>query len=186
MLSYPSDWQNHYATRKYHEIDPIIVFTSQMLRPFKWRELAASGMMAKRQRTFLSEAEEAGLRDGVTVPIRGLGAKIALVSFASSGAGAPTDLRRLSVLAHLFHSSFCELSQGAQQASPLILLSERERDCLSWTGRGKSSWDIGAILCISENTVNFHIKNAMRKLNSCSRTVAVIRAIRLGLIEGPD
>jgi LuxR family quorum-sensing system transcriptional regulator CciR len=63
------------------------------------------------------------------------------------------------------------------------LLSDREKACLSWAVRGKSSWEIGKILSISENTVVFHIKNAMRKLNTNSRTVAAFRAIRLGLIE---
>jgi DNA-binding CsgD family transcriptional regulator len=57
---------------------------------------------------------------------------------------------------------------------------------LRWTAEGKSSWDIGAILSISENTVSFHIKNAMRKLGTTSRTVAVVKAIRLNLIELPE
>lgn len=62
-------------------------------------------------------------------------------------------------------------------------LSERERTVLRWTALGKSSRDIGQILSISENTVNFHVKNAMRKLEASSRTRAVIRAVQLGLIE---
>ena len=64
-------------------------------------------------------------------------------------------------------------------------LSEREKTCLSWTAVGKSSWEIGRILLISENTVIFHIKNAMRKLGVNSRTVAAVRAVQLGLIEVP-
>jgi LuxR family quorum-sensing system transcriptional regulator CciR len=63
------------------------------------------------------------------------------------------------------------------------LLSDREKACLSWAVSGKSSWEIGKILSISEHTVVFHIKNAMRKLNANSRAVAAFRAIRLGLIE---
>lgn|SRR5579871_6563685 len=65
------------------------------------------------------------------------------------------------------------------------LLSSREKVCLSWTARGKSSWEIGRILNISENTVNFHIKNALKKLDSNSRTLAAIKAIQLGIIEFP-
>lgn len=65
-------------------------------------------------------------------------------------------------------------------------LSPREKICLSWAARGKSSWDIGRIIGISENTVNFHIKNALRKLGVRSRTVAVIKAVRLGFIETPS
>ncbi|OKO69999.1 MULTISPECIES: LuxR family transcriptional regulator [unclassified Bradyrhizobium] len=48
--------------------------------------------------------------------------------------------------------------------------------------KGKSSWEIGRILHISENTVNFHLKNAMRRLGATSRIQAVIVAIRLNLI----
>ena len=62
-------------------------------------------------------------------------------------------------------------------------LSDRERDCLSWAALGKSSWEIGRILSISENTVVFHIKNAMRKLGVSNRVLAAAKAIELGLIE---
>lgn len=62
-------------------------------------------------------------------------------------------------------------------------LSTRERECILWTARGKSSWEIGKILSISENTVNFHVKNVMRKLGTGSRTVAAIKAISYGIIE---
>ncbi|WP_354217367.1 LuxR C-terminal-related transcriptional regulator [Bradyrhizobium sp. JR19.8] len=35
---------------------------------------------------------------------------------------------------------------------------------------------------VSENTVNFHLKNAMRKLGTSSRTRCVVKPIRLGII----
>ncbi|WP_038953777.1 helix-turn-helix domain-containing protein [Bradyrhizobium japonicum] len=62
-------------------------------------------------------------------------------------------------------------------------LSSRERQCLRWVEEGKSSWAIGVILKVSENTVNFHVKNAMRKLETTSRTQCVVKARRVGLIE---
>ena len=65
------------------------------------------------------------------------------------------------------------------------LLSARERQCLVWIALGKSSWDIGQILSISENTVNFHIRNVMRKLETSTRTAAAVKAIQLALIEVP-
>jgi LuxR family quorum-sensing system transcriptional regulator CciR len=63
------------------------------------------------------------------------------------------------------------------------ILSDREKSCLAWSARGKSSWEIGRILAISENTVIFHIKNAMKKLGTSSRTLAAVKAIQLGLIK---
>jgi DNA-binding CsgD family transcriptional regulator len=95
-------------------------------------------------------------------------------------------MRYLEVLASQFHIAFDHLVNDDPMAGGVVLISDRERDCLSWTAQGKSSWDIGAILSISESTVNFHIKNAMRKLETGSRTVAVIKAMRHGIIDLPS
>ncbi|WP_456679747.1 MULTISPECIES: helix-turn-helix domain-containing protein [unclassified Bradyrhizobium] len=46
----------------------------------------------------------------------------------------------------------------------VVVLSAREEQCLRWVAEGKSSWEIAVILRISRNAVDFHIKNAMRKL----------------------
>ncbi|WP_276577896.1 helix-turn-helix transcriptional regulator [Bradyrhizobium sp. 149] len=64
----------------------------------------------------------------------------------------------------------------------MVQLTYRESECLEWAAKGKSSWDISVILEISENTVNFHLKNAMKKLGTNRRSVALIRAIELKLI----
>ncbi|MCA1378915.1 helix-turn-helix transcriptional regulator [Bradyrhizobium sp. NBAIM20] len=64
-----------------------------------------------------------------------------------------------------------------------VVLSSRERQCLRWVEEGKSSWAIGVILKVSENTVNFHVKNAMRKLETTTRIQCVVKARRLRLIE---
>ncbi|MEY9127032.1 DNA-binding CsgD family transcriptional regulator [Bradyrhizobium sp. USDA 336] len=63
-----------------------------------------------------------------------------------------------------------------------VVLSGREKQCLRWIEQGKSSWEIGVILNVSENTVNFHVKNATRKLETTSRTQCVVKARRLGLL----
>ncbi|WP_084567747.1 MULTISPECIES: helix-turn-helix transcriptional regulator [unclassified Mesorhizobium] len=62
-------------------------------------------------------------------------------------------------------------------------LSPREKECILWTAKGKSSWEIGQIIGISVNTVNFHIKNVMKKTDTVSRTTAAIRALQFGIIE---
>jgi DNA-binding CsgD family transcriptional regulator len=63
-----------------------------------------------------------------------------------------------------------------------MLLSEREKACLLWTARGKSSWEIGRIMGISEHTVVFHVRNAMKRLGTRNRMVAVVMAVQMGLI----
>jgi len=129
----------------------------------------------------------AGLDNGISVPLHGARDRIAVVSFASSATDSEHEAKidRLNALASQCHVAFTHVSEGTRSSEIPVQLSRRERDCLIWIAQGKSSWDIGMILNISGNTVNYHVKNAMRKLGTTSRTVAVVKAIRLNLIECP-
>ena len=62
-------------------------------------------------------------------------------------------------------------------------LTPRERDCLMWTSRGKTSADIGQIMKISEHTVNHYLTCAIRKMDAVSRTQAAVKALRAGEID---
>jgi DNA-binding CsgD family transcriptional regulator len=68
---------------------------------------------------------------------------------------------------------------------PLLPLSRREREVLTWLRHGKSNWEISRILAISERTVKFHVASIMRKLNAVTRTQAVALAMELGIFEEP-
>ena len=65
---------------------------------------------------------------------------------------------------------------------PNIVLTEREKEVLRWTGDGKTSSEIGQILNLSHSTINFHIRNAMHKLNAPNKTSAIVKAIYLKLL----
>lgn len=62
-------------------------------------------------------------------------------------------------------------------------LTPRELDALRWTMDGKTAWEVGAVLGISERTVVFHVTNAMHKLGCINKQQAVLKALRLGLID---
>ena len=61
-------------------------------------------------------------------------------------------------------------------------LTDREREVLTWVGRGKTSSEIAIILGLRERTVNFHCDQAMKRLDVTNRTQAVATAIAHGLI----
>lgn len=62
-------------------------------------------------------------------------------------------------------------------------LTRRELEALSWTMEGKTAWEVGTILGISERTAVLHIQNAMHKLGTHNKHQAVLKALRLGLIH---
>lgn len=66
-----------------------------------------------------------------------------------------------------------------------IVLTQRETEALEWASVGKSNWEIGEILGISETTAKEHVLRACRKLETTNRTHACVKAAVLGLISPP-
>ena len=62
-------------------------------------------------------------------------------------------------------------------------LTARELETLRWTMEGKTAWETGRILSISDETVARHLQNATRKLDAVNKHQAVIKALRLGLLN---
>ena len=62
-------------------------------------------------------------------------------------------------------------------------LTARELEILGWAAKGKTASETGVILSISVDTVNFHIKNCLRKLRACNKASATVNAVRLGLLN---
>jgi len=73
-----------------------------------------------------------------------------------------------------------ELIEGCRTRT--VKLTPQELECLKWCKEGKTNWEIGAILCVSEKTVEFHLGNTMRKLGVPNRITAVIAGIKEGLV----
>ena len=68
------------------------------------------------------------------------------------------------------------------EAMPIEKLSKRQKQLLILLDKGMSNRDIAENLEISEHTVKFHVNAVLGKLGVASRTEAVVRATRLGLI----
>ena len=66
---------------------------------------------------------------------------------------------------------------------PVEALTAREHDVLSLLADGLSNRDIAGRLDISEHTVKFHLASIFGKLGASTRTEAVQRGLRRGLIE---
>jgi ATP/maltotriose-dependent transcriptional regulator MalT len=66
---------------------------------------------------------------------------------------------------------------------PTETLTAREHDVLALLAGGLSNRDIATALSISEHTVKFHLASIFGKLGASTRTEAVQRGLRLGVIE---
>jgi DNA-binding CsgD family transcriptional regulator len=62
-------------------------------------------------------------------------------------------------------------------------LTSREVECLCWCAEGKSYWETGSILGISERTVSFHMERVRSKLRAGNNAHAVALAYRIGALS---
>jgi len=73
-------------------------------------------------------------------------------------------------------------SAGDGDLPPGEPLSERESDVLALMAEGAGNKEIAARLHISEHTVKFHVSSILNKLGAATRTEAVTRGYKEGLI----
>ena len=187
VRSYPEDWMSYYFEKGYEDIDPVRKYvTTWYDGPFFWDQLEHVYRLTKAEKQVLEEGKEAGLLDGIAVPLHGLGGEVAGMGFASSTGGVEVDRNKLSLLyamAHQFNLVYRNIvSRGQDARNRNVHLTRREKEVLSWVATGKSNWEISEILSVSEHTVDFHLRNIFKKLQVASRIAAVVKAIRMNLI----
>ncbi len=80
-----------------------------------------------------------------------------------------------------FPSALAGAIVGDPEQADCPKLSPRETECLEWTAQGKTTWEIAQILELSDSTVNYYIRNAMKKLAVHTKAHAVSKAAVLGM-----
>ncbi len=109
---------------------------------------------------------------------------LAIVSLASDGRDlGDAEIEVLRLLRSVVEERLRQSSRKPPTRAERPLLSRRENECLQWTSAGKTTWEISAILKISQNTIDGYIAAATRKLGAVNRTQAVAEALRRGLID---
>ena len=183
LNNYPRVWQERYASKGYVKLDPTVLHGRQSRAPLIWSdELFADAP------ELWDEAQSYGLRVGwAQSSLDALGVGGMLTLSRSSGELTASELRRneqrMRWLVSVAHHALARVvnTSGHHRAAPK--LTTREIEVLKWTADGKSAQEVADILTLSKNTVDFHVKNAVNKLQTANKTSAVVRAAILGLLN---
>ncbi|WOH52627.1 LuxR family transcriptional regulator [Bradyrhizobium sp. sBnM-33] len=179
---FPAGYLNTYKAEEWDRIDPVVQRVHSARGPFRWSDTHPRGGFTQEQKSFFEQCRELGVHSGITIPIHGIGREVDLISL-SLRAKHQVPSQRLThvyMLSVQYWLKYCELAD--QREHEVVSLTSQELECLRWCKEGKTNWEIGEILNISEKTVEFHLSNGMRKLGAGNRITAVIIAIRRGLI----
>jgi DNA-binding CsgD family transcriptional regulator len=169
--------------------DPVIRRLKRLSIPFAYDQALYVNEDAS---DMWEEQAPLGFRTGIAVALHLPAGKHFLVGFDRE-APLPTDETRLTRLFADLQLVAVHAQDAAQrlmepdpsaaaQANEPPELTRRETQVLQWSMVGKTSAEMGRIMALSENTVNFHIRNAMAKLDCSSRSQAVLKALSLGLL----
>jgi DNA-binding CsgD family transcriptional regulator len=187
ITGYPEDWMKHYTASNYEPIDPIrkeSLVNHQAV--FTWEGVDRVRPYNKKERSILGQASDAGLNSGVAVSLCNTYREHIALGFASSAGGVeftPVLLSELKLASIQFYDVYQAMHRTtAPEDDEPVHLSDREREVLQWAAVGKSNPDIGTILNISDATVAYFLQRCFAKLDANSKTLAVVKALRLGLI----
>jgi DNA-binding CsgD family transcriptional regulator len=183
---YPNGWVQRYFEQSHFSADPVMAHCANHLVPVQWSDLQAAPNSAAER--VMNEAGEFGLRGGVSMPIHSPRGELGILSLSvNRPEAAAREVTRhalpfVQLLGAYLHEAVRRVSgldTGAQQPA----LNARETECLRWAADGKTSGEIASILNLAQSTVNFHLNNAVGKLDVSNRQHAVARAALQGLIR---
>ncbi|NRF69366.1 LuxR family transcriptional regulator [Aquincola sp. S2] len=182
----PPAYRNVFDSPGAQQADPVMQYCKEYSVPLAWNQdtyvNALAGPMWEEQAVY-------GYRAGVALALHLPDRHHFMLGVERDGElpNDPVEMQRLLSDVQLFTvyamDAAMRLLVPVRQQPERPALTPREVEALSWTMAGKTAWEVGRILGISERTAVLHISNAMRKLDCSNKHQAVLKALRLGLIH---
>jgi LuxR family quorum-sensing system transcriptional regulator SolR len=152
---------------------------------FFWRGVTRANEESDRE--IVEFLEQVGLSQGVAGTVDSLNGKksdnVTLIQLQYADQPfAPKHLWFINSIVFYLHLCFERCATSPQMPVARHNLTRKEKEVLQWVVEGKTSWEVGKILSMSERTVKFHLRNIYTKFNVVNRAQAVMMASRLNLI----
>ncbi len=179
LNGWPREWYERYMRVNHYRHDPVARNCFATTQAFLWSEVPYDPSREPRAEQVMREAADLGLKEGFCVPMHDAWGFQAAVTMAGDRVELPPKARRAAHFIALFaYGASSRMKQASASGASQALLTDREREVLRWTAIGKSAWEVGRILGISERTVVMHLQNARRKLGTNNRLSTVVEALR--------
>jgi LuxR family quorum sensing-dependent transcriptional regulator len=193
--SFGEEWGHLYTAHGFDRVDPVLRHARQARGTIRWRDAYVGGAQdqggGSRASAFFSEAaRDFGLVDGIAYACRSRTSQAQTILSLASREERDSEraIELVSSVGPHLHEAYDRLRQRDRDAAALpppasVVLSPREKEILAWTQDGKTYWEIGQIIGISQRTVKYHFARIKAKLDVVSVSHAVAKAMRLGLLD---
>jgi len=186
LSDYPQAWMDQYINDDIVSDDPVLLAAQRTNVGFGWDQIGNYITITSAHRQLIDKTRKAGIVDGFTVPANVPGELNGSCNFAvGPQRNAPQENYNMAQLVGSFAfqaaRSLVAMMRNIPDQAP-VKLAHRELECIVLVARGKSDWEIGRILGISETTVTTYVKRARERYGVSSRIQVVLRALYEGLI----
>ena len=137
---------------------PLVLYGFRVSVPFRWREAYAS--LAEDQQQHVQKSRSHNLKYGICFPMLQLRTAPGLMSLgrADDFKLSLRDLVVLEMLVRVVFDRVYDLTEMPKEKK-WVKISDREREVLTLVARGKTNWEVGAIMEISEYSIRDYLKN---------------------------
>lgn len=183
--NYPLAWVQSYYDYNFDRIDPVARLGVKTEKPFKWETAYHNVEMTSEMKEFIDMAEDFGMRSGIACTQNASIGESNDTFMSLETDGHKVSKEYLAIISYILphlHEAMNKINKVAQIPKDIPTFTVREKETLKWSYEGKTAWEIGVILSISERTVKFHLNNIYQKLNVTNRSQAVAKAIRCGVV----
>ena len=182
----PEQYQDAFQNRQNWRLDPVMQHCKRQSMPIIWSQktYVAQGLGEKWE-----EQARYGYGNGIALALHmpegrhfflGVDRDQPVPMHAGELTRVVADLQLFAV--HAQDAALRILTPGTSDPGKPSL-TPRELETLRWTMEGKTAWEVGNVLGITERTAALHVNNATHKLGCVNKHQAVLKALRLGLIR---
>jgi LuxR family quorum-sensing system transcriptional regulator CciR len=180
--NYPAGWEEWFDEQELGTSDPVHRASVITSVGFAWSRLPEMIALTEEDQKILERARAHGIGDGFTVPAHVPGEAHGSCSFACvTGERFAEENLALLQLVGAFSFETARRLHRARNTEP-VRLTDRQREVVIWAARGKSDWEIGRILKISEATVGEHMRHAGQRYGVSKRMLIAVNALFDGTI----
>lgn len=180
----PIGFLEAYADTAKGRRDPVMQHCRRSGVPLAWDR---SFYVDRGESAMWEEQADHGLRAGIIVATHLPGDRHFILGFdRKASLSSPTrtteELAQLTLISAFAQQAAMKILEPAPPVEGHPPLSTRELETLKWASAGKTAWETGRLLAISERTVVKHLSNAASKLGCVRKQQAVAKALRLRLL----
>lgn len=199
-------WERTYLQNDFVHVDPALIRVRRTNTPFNWGSLNLPTWSGRRKPgsvKIMEAAHDHGFHEGLVVPFHfrdklgALHSSSTVFFWKDRPQWFQKLMQRHNYELHLIMIYWIQraIDVGGREfrgAAPffrsadtadIVTLTDRERDVMSWAARGKTLQDTAEILGLSMQTVETHVKNALRKLGASNKTHGAAKCVALGLVD---